>query len=210
MANSLMDLLQGQLSEGMIKQLSQQIGGADQQKTAAATSGIVTTLMGALARNAATPEGANSLSNALDRDHDGSVLDDMMDLFSGQKSVQPERQRALNGDGIINHILGDRRGNAIDMISQMSGLDSNKTGSLMTMLAPMIMGMLGQQKKQQGLDVGGLVSMLNGVRTQQQAQSNNPTMSLITRFLDADGDGSIADDVAGFGMKFLGNLFKRK
>ena len=81
MANSLMDLLQGQLSEGMIKQLSQQIGGADQQKTAAATSGIVTTLMGALARNAATPEGANSLSNALDRDHDGSVLDDMMDDF---------------------------------------------------------------------------------------------------------------------------------
>ena len=62
----LMGLLQGQLSEGMLDQLSQQIGGADQQQTAAAASGIISTLMGGLAKNASSQEGASALSNALD------------------------------------------------------------------------------------------------------------------------------------------------
>ena len=46
MSANLMDLLQGSLSEGMIDQLSQQLGGANKQQTAAAASGIVTTLIG--------------------------------------------------------------------------------------------------------------------------------------------------------------------
>lgn len=202
----LMDLLQGQLSKGMIDQLSQQIGGADRQKTAAATTGILSTLMGGLAKNAATPDGASSLANALDRDHDGSILDDVMGMLSGQ--VQPASQKALNGSGILNHILGPRQSGAVDMISNMSGLDKNKTGSLMTMLAPVIMGALAKAKQQEGLDAGGLASLLSGT-VSNRAQAD-PTMNLVTRFLDSDGDGDISDDVARLGMKFLGNLFKKR
>ena len=202
----LMDLLQGQLSEGMIDQLSNQLGGADKQQTAAAASGILSTLMGGLAKNAASNDGASSLANALDRDHDGSILDDVMGMLSGQNQAQ--NARAMNGAGILNHILGPRQGNAISMISKMSGLDQGKTGNLMMMLAPLVMGALGRTKRQQGLDVGGLASLLSGtVSNRRQA---DPTMGLITQFLDSDGDGDIKDDVAKMGMKFLGNLFKRR
>lgn len=205
-----MDLLQGQLSEGLIDQLSQQLGGADRQQTAAAASGVMSTLVTALARNASTPEGAESLSNALDRDHDGGLLDNVMSLFGNQTQVAPQQERALNGQGILNHILGDRQSSAANMISQFSGLDSNKTGSLMTMLAPMVMSMLGKQKKTQGLDVSSLVSLLSGTVSQAKTSNANPAMGMITSFLDQDGDGSITDDVANVGMKFLGNLFRRK
>ena len=51
---NLMDILQGSLSEGMIDQLSQQLGGADKKQTAVAASGIMNTLMGALAKNASS------------------------------------------------------------------------------------------------------------------------------------------------------------
>ncbi|NRB49774.1 MAG: DUF937 domain-containing protein [Saprospiraceae bacterium] len=206
----IMNLLQGQLSEGVLDQLTQQIGASDKKQTAAATAGIMNTLVGALAKNASNPEGAQSLSNALDRDHDGSVLDNVMDMFTGGGQAPQQNNRALNGAGILNHILGDRQGGAIDMISQLSGLDSGKTGNLMTMLAPMLMGALGKQKRQQGLDVGGLANLLTGTVTQQNQSAQNPTMSLVTRFLDSDGDGSIADDVASIGMKLLGGLFGRK
>lgn len=205
-----MNLLQGQLSEGVLDQLTQQIGASDKKQTAAATAGIMNTLVGALAKNASNPEGAQSLSNALDRDHDGSVLDNVMDMFTGGGQSTQQTSRAMNGAGILNHILGDRQGGAIDMISQLSGLDSGKTGNLMTMLAPMLMGALGRQKRQQGLDVGGLANLLTGTVTQQNQSAQNPTMSLVTRFLDSDGDGSIADDVASIGMKLLGGLFGRK
>lgn len=204
---NVMDLLQGQLSEGFIDQLSQQIGGADRQATATAASGIMTTLMGALAKNASTPEGANSLANALDNDHDGSVLDNLMGILGGD--TQPQNERALNGLGILNHILGDRQGNATDMISNMSGLNTSQTSSLMTVLAPVVMGFLGQQKRQQGLDVGGIASLLmNNVSSNR---GSNPLMDMATRFLDQDGDGSVVDDIlGGIGKKFLGNLFGGK
>lgn len=202
----LMDLLQGQLSEGMIDQLSNQLGGADKQQTAAAASGILSTLMGGLAKNAASPAGASSLASALDRDHDGSILDDVMGMLSGQNQAQ--NARAMNGAGILNHVLGPRQGNAVSMISKMSGLDQGKTGNLMMMLAPLVMGALGKTKRQQGLDVGDLASLLSGtVSNRKQA---DPTMGLITQFLDSDGDGDIKDDVAKMGMKFLGGLFKRR
>lgn len=206
MSANLMDLLQGSLSEGMIDQLSQQIGGADKEQTAAAASGIVSTLMGALAKNASSADGASALNNALDRDHDGSILTDIMGMLGGQ--TQASNSSMLNGAGILNHVLGNKQGGAIEMISKLSGLDSSKTGNLMTMLAPVIMGALGKTKRDQGLDVSGLASLLSGTVTSQKQQ--NPTMDLVTSFLDSDGDGSIVDDVASMGMKILGGFFGRK
>jgi len=206
MSLNLMDMLQSNMSEGLIDQLTNQIGGADKQQTAKATEGIMTTLMGALAKNASTPEGASSLFNALQKDHDGGILEDVTSLFSG--NVKPEQQRAANGAGILKHLLGGKESGAINMISQMSGLDSSKTGSLMTMLAPILMGTLGKTQRQNGLDVGGIASLLtNSVSTQR---GNNPTMDLVTRMLDADGDGSIMDDVASKGLGFLSRFLGRK
>ncbi|HRF38840.1 MAG TPA: DUF937 domain-containing protein, partial [Saprospiraceae bacterium] len=71
------------------------------------------TLVSALARNASTEQGAAALSNALDRDHDGSILSNLAGLLGGQAPAQDNR--ALNGAGILNHILGDRQSGAVDM-----------------------------------------------------------------------------------------------
>ena len=205
---NLFDLLQGHLDENVVDQLSNQIGGADRQQTATAAQSIVSTLLSGLAKNASTPEGAASLNNALERDHDGSLLDNLMGMLGGGgQQPAPEQSRALNGAGILNHILGDRQGGAIDMISQMSGLDSSKTGNLMTTLAPMVMSLLGQQKRQQGLDVAGIAGLLTN-SVGQQREAGNPLMDMATRFLDKDGDGSMMDDVAGMvGKGLLSKLF---
>lgn len=206
MATELMDLLQGQISDGMVNFFSKQIGVDDDEKTEVATAGIVSTLIGALANNASNPQGAQALNNALERDHDGSVLDDIMGMLSGNS--QPPSQKALDGSGILNHVLGDRQSGAVDMISRMSGLESNKVGNLMTMLAPVIMGALGKTKRQQGLDVSDIAALLTKTKVQQATQ--NPTMGLITQFLDQNNDGSIVDDVAKMGMKMLSGFFRKR
>lgn len=209
MEANLMNLLQGSLSDGMIEQLSQQIGGAEKEKTAAAASGIVNTLMGALAKNAESTEGAQALNHALERDHDGSILNNMVGILSGQQA-QAQDNRMLNGSGILNHVLGNKQGGAVQMISKLSGLDSDKTGSLMTMLAPLVMGALGKTKKEQGLDIAGIASLLSGTVSAERANTSNPAIDMAMKFLDSDGDGSVADDVASIGMKMLGGLFGRK
>lgn len=194
-------LLQGQLPSGLVEQLSQQIGG-DQQQTATAASGILNTLLGGLAKNASSEDGANAIANALDKDHDGSIFDNLSGLLSGQ-----QQSGAMNGAGILQHILGGKSDGAADLISQMSGLSSGQTGNLMQLLAPMLMGALGQAKQQNGLDAGGLTSLLGGLVSQQSgATASNPMLGLVSQFLDKDHDGSIMDDVAGMVMN---NLFKK-
>lgn len=205
------DLLQSQLSGNVLETLSKQIGGANPQQTQVATSGIMNILLGAMAKNAATPEGASALSKALDRDHDGSVLDDVMGMFTGQ--AKPASEKALNGEAILGHVLGNRKDSAAKTISQVSGLNTSQVGSLMVQLAPLIMGALGKAKKENNMDASDLSSMLGGIlggmKSGNQKQMD-PKMAMLTAFLDKDGDGSIVDDVAGMGMSFLGRLFGKK
>ncbi|MEM6317194.1 MAG: DUF937 domain-containing protein [Bacteroidota bacterium] len=205
MAN-LIDLLQGQLSDGLIEQLSNQIG-APKQQTRTAADSILSSLIGGLAKNAQKPGGAEAIANALERDHDGSLLDNLNDLIGGGQSPNIN-SRAANGSGILKHVLGGKQGGIMDMVSQISGLEQNKTSNLMAMLAPIVMGMLGKQKRQQGMDAGGIASILAGALGQQKQQGGMAT-SLITSLLDRDGDGSAVDDVAKIGMNIFSKFFKR-
>ncbi len=201
-------LLQGQLSEDLIEQFSQQLGGVEKEKTATAATAIVSTLTAALARNASKPEGAEALANALERDHDGSILDNIMGFIGGNQEPEPAQSKALDGMGILSHLLGDKQNTAVSMISQLSGLGGEQTNSLMSMLAPVVMGALGRQKRQQGLDVGGLVSLLSGGVSQSKSQ--NPMLNMAMSFLDSDGDGSIMDDIGGMGVNLLKGFFGKK
>lgn len=194
----------------MLDQLSQQIGGARREQTAVATKGVISSLLGGLANNVQSEQGASSLSNALDRDHDGSMLEDVMGFLSGNK--QPQNQKMTDGQGIIKHIFRDEQKQSVqNNVSRMSGLDANKISNLMGMLAPVVMGALGKTKKQAGLDAGGIASMLMnmaGGGAQSGVQQQSGAMGLLNNLLDQDGDGSAMDDVAGMGMRILGNLFK--
>jgi len=164
----LMQILQGQLSDDVLGQLSDQIG-ADKQQTATAASGIFATLLGGLANNASSEGGLASLGAALDRDHDGSILDDVVGMVGGMMQGGGGASNALNGSGILGHILGDRQEVAAQQVSQSSGLSMDQVMKLMPVLAPIVMGVLGRVKNQGGLDLGNLAGILTG--SAQNAQS---------------------------------------
>ena len=200
----LMSLLQGHLTEDVVNQLSQQTGAAPDQ-TATAAQGIFSTLLSGLAKNASTEGGATGILGALDRDHDGSILNDVMGLVTGAA----QGGGAANGAGILNHVLGGQQQNAAQMLSQTTGISQNGIMDMMIKLAPMVMGVLGQQNQQQGgLNPNALAGLLgNAVQT----QSSNPLMQMATRFLDQDGDGSAMDDIMSMvGSKLLGGMFGGK
>jgi hypothetical protein len=197
---SLLEMLGQQLGGDAIGTLSRRLD-ADERSVGSAVSGALPILMGAMARNTDKPGGAASLLGALDRDHDGSVLDDVVGFLGAASSS--------DGQGILGHVLGQRQGAVEASLSQSSGLPTAKVGQLLGMLAPLVMGMLGQQKKQHGFDAGGLAALLGGER--QKVERGAPeAASLLTGLLDADGDGSVADDVAKLGGSLLGGLFGKK
>jgi hypothetical protein len=200
----LMSLLKDQLTPEMIGQLSQQTGAAPAQ-TATAAEGIFSTLLGGLAKNAAGG-GAEAILGALSKDNHGSAMGDIMGMVMGAAGGSG----ATNGAGILGHILGGQQQGAAQVISQASGVQQSGVADMMAKLAPMVMGVLGQQHQQQqqqggGLDASSLMSMLGGA---VQTQNSNPMMQLATQFLDKDHDGSVVDDLMGMvGSRLLGGMF---
>lgn len=205
----LMQLLQGQLSDDLLGQMSNQIG-ADKQQTAVAANGVFATLLGGLANNASSEGGLASLGAALDRDHDGSILDDLMGMVGGMmQNDQQTSSSALNGSGILGHILGDRQEVAAQQISQNSGLNMSQVMKLMPILAPIVMGVLGRAKNQGGLDMGGLAGILMG--SAQNAQSGG-FGDLIGSVLGGVLGGGQQQQASGGGLlgNILGGIFGKR
>jgi hypothetical protein len=166
---NLMDILQGQISDEMLGQISEHIG-AEPQQTAQATNSVFATLLGGLANNASSESGLSALGSALDRDHDGSMLDDIFGMVGGMMQGGDQGARATNGLGILGHILGDRQETAAEQIGQSSGLSMSQVMKLMPILAPIVMSVLGKAKNSGGLDLGSLAGVLMGGAQQAQQQ----------------------------------------
>jgi hypothetical protein len=195
--SSILDTLQQHLGPDTIQQLSQSIG-ADPSATSSAVSMALPALVGALSNNAATPEGAASLDRALDA-HDGGILDNLGGLFGGGGSAA-----GGIGGAILGHILGSRRGPVESGVAKASGLDMQQVARLMTMLAPIVMGVLGRMKQQKQIDANQLPEVLGQSRAQVEAIPG------LGGLLDANHDGSIADDIMRMGSSALGGLFGEK
>ena len=201
---SIFDLLQSQMSDDVIGALTNQLG-AEKKQTSTAVDNGMAILMKALAKNSSNSSGADALGAALDRDHDGSLLNDLTGFIQGNASAN--NSKAANGAGILGHLLGGQQGGVIDALAKSSGLNSNQSSSLLVKLAPIVLGMLGKQKKSSGLSNSDLSSVLSGALGQATQKASNP--SILTSLLDRDGDGSIADEAASLGMNLLKGLFKK-
>ncbi|MBL0332491.1 MAG: DUF937 domain-containing protein [Chlorobiota bacterium] len=189
-----------QLLSGPALQLISSQLGADQGKTQSAIQGALPLIISALSKNSSTPEGANSLVNALDRDHDGSVVNDIAGFIGGVM----EGTNAANGAGILQHLLGDKQQLAQQGVAQSSGLDMGQAAQLLTTLAPIVMSYLGQNKQQAGLDANNISGFLGD--QQQQAQQSTPgILGTLSNLVDMNHDGSPIDDVLGF----IGNFMKK-
>jgi hypothetical protein len=152
-------------------------------------------ILAALARNAAQPEGAKELHEAVNTDHDGSIFDNL-----GGYLGNPQ---AANGAGILGHVFGEQQGTIQNNLAQAAGLDPNAAGSILETVAPLVMGAVGQTQQQNNLDPDGLSQYLDSQRQQTEAAAPD-VMGALNSMLDSNRDGSVTDDVG----RLLGNFFK--
>lgn len=208
--SGLASLLNSDLGRQIIGGISNQTG-TSENSTANVLSMALPLLAGAMKKNVSTPQGAQGLLGAINSKHDGSVLDNLSGFFGGGVD-----QSAINdGAGILGHLLGGKQSTVENALSSKSGLDAGTVSQILKIAAPLILGYLGKETKQNSIsDQGGLNTLL-GSMLGGQPQENQ---SLITSLIDSDGDGSVLDDVAGMvlgGNKkkgglggLLGGLFK--
>jgi OmpA-OmpF porin, OOP family len=158
---NLLDVLKNQLTGGDTLGAISGLLGESEAATKSGLGAILPTVLGSVINKGSTTEGAGNLLNMLKTGgHDGSVLDNFGSILGGGGSGV---SNLLNsGGGIISSLLGDKVGGIVNLISSMSGLKSGSATSLMSMAAPMVMGLIGKQTASQGLNASGLMSMLAG------------------------------------------------
>lgn len=141
---------------------------------------------------------AEALNNALDKDHDGSILNNPTSAV----------EREAEGNSILDHIFGGEKATVENQLSQNTGISMDKIGPILAMLAPIIMGYIGQQKQANGVNAGGLGDLLGGIlggAQQQTQQSNDPLSSILGSVLggatqqSGGGLGDLLGSVLGGG-----------
>lgn len=215
--STILEMLNSDLGQKIIKGASSQTN-APQDKTSKVISMAMPLLLVAMKKNASESSGAKSLLNALQTKHDGSIINNIDSYFQGGVN-----QEDLNdGEGILNHVLGSKKAQMENALSQKSGLDSNSVAQILKVAAPIVIGMLGKEAKNSNVtnenSLTDILGNLIGGKSQQE-------QSLFHSLLDQDGDGSVIDDIAGMLLSgndssnskkkssglggLLGGLFKR-
>jgi len=211
MNGSLMDDLLGQLQGEPMGQIAAQLG-TDTGTAGQAVGAALPMLLGALGRNAGPPGGADALMGALQRDHAGQGAVDLGgllgafagsgatgggaaggglgDLLGGLLGGGAPASRQMDAGGILGHVFGGAQPHAEAGLGQATGLSGSQAGSLLKMLAPMVMAALAGRVSSGGLDAGGLGSLLGQERERVQ-QQGGPGAGLLGAVLDQDGNGKV-------------------
>ena len=183
-----------QLAGGASRAIAQRLG-ISEATANTAVQVAVPLILAALARNASQPQRAESLHQAINNDHDGSIFDNLMGHVQNPQSA--------NGAGILGHVFGSQQPAIENSLAQATGMDQGSAGGLLETLAPLVMGAVGQAQQSEGLDASGLSNLLNV--QQEQAQTNSPdAMSVLSSMLDQNKDGSSMDDL----QRMAANFFK--
>ncbi len=182
--NLLETILQAQ-NGGAVSQLANQFG-LDQGQTNSALAQLIPALASGMKNNVRQQNGLDSLVSALNAGNHSRYLDDVSQL--GQQST------VTDGNAILGHLLGSKQVSreVASRASQNTGIDSGILKKMLPIVATMVMGGMSKQSGAGGL----LGSLLGG----NQSRQSSGIESMLSSFLDQDGDGSIADDLLS---KFL-------
>jgi hypothetical protein len=153
---NLVDLVKNQLAGGVLAKLPDLLG-TNQTTANTAVSAAVPALLAVLGGTATSRDGARNLQSTLDGFNAG-VLDNIPQALSGNGKplldMGTNLLGSLFGSGTVSSLGG--------IISRFAGLESGKGVSLLSLLTPIVLGIL--KNRTQGQGVEGLVSLLQGQR----------------------------------------------
>jgi hypothetical protein len=169
-----------------VEQLARNFGVSGEDATRA-IAGMLPGLSSGMQSNISSPEGLESLGRALHQGRHQQYLE-RPETLGDQSTIQ-------DGNNILGHILGskDASRQLAGEASARTGLDSGTLKKMLPAIAAMLMGGLSKQQA----SAGGLGQAPAG------AADSSALGSMLTSFLDADKDGSIADDLLGMARKLF-------
>src|SRR5215831_7048980 len=194
MAINLFSLVMQFLTPDMIGRIATALG-VDRNIAQAAVSAVVPALLAGFSKTATQPGGAQKLVDAA-RQQTGTLGNFANMLGTGGQSSLIE-----NGSQMLSALLGGQGQNSLaQAVAKFAGLNQGSVNSLLGMLAPVVMGTIGQQRQQgRALDASGITNLLSSQKDNIAAALPAGLSDLLggTGLLDALGDAAQSARAAG-------------
>lgn len=130
--------------------------GINQSFAQKAITAALPTILAAIVGKVSKPGGADALFSEIGK-QDPGILGNLGNLIGGPQQASIAQQ----GMGSLGSLLGgSTAGGLASAIGKYAGIDDNASKGLLGMLAPVVLGGLGQTAKQSNLGASGLASML--------------------------------------------------
>jgi hypothetical protein len=184
MATNLVSLIMQFLTPDMIGRIASALG-LDRNNTQTAIGAAVPGLLAGFCGVAVQPGGAQKIVDAAKQQI--GTLGNFASMIggAGQSSLVEK------GSQIISSLLGGRDQTALaGAVDKYAGLDQGASGSLLGMLAPIVMGTIGQQQGTRSLDAGAITSLLS-------SQKDNIAAALPSGFANMLAGTGLLDSVGG-------------
>jgi hypothetical protein len=181
--SGLLDSILAAGNGNVVDQLAQQFG-TNPGQTRDALSQLTRVLGGSLARQTSTDAGLGGLFGALDSGNHARYLDALSAL-----SHPAARE---DGNAILGHVLGskDTSREVAAKVGANTGLDPAIIRQMLPLAATLMMGFLSKQRS-------------SGALRPPAASATAASASPLAAMLDANRDGSIADDLMNLAGRFL-------
>jgi hypothetical protein len=132
----------------------------DRASTQKTVDAAVPAILSALANLAATPTGARQLSSVI-AEQPQNTLANFADLIGGSTRIVD------SGKTLISSLLGGTTVNAlVSGISKFAGVSEGSSRSVLGMLMPMVLGILGSKQREEALSSGDLAKILASQRNE--------------------------------------------
>jgi len=147
---NLVDLVTSQLTGDVLGKLGGLVG-TNETQTRAATTAAVPALLSAFSKLASTNSGAGQLANAMGG-LDLKTLGNLAGLLGGGQAS------SLGGIGgnLLSSLMGNNLGGLVNVLASFLGMQPGIAKTLLTYLAPVVLGTIANQFKGAKADVSGL------------------------------------------------------
>ncbi len=216
---NLLEMIMQTQGGGAAQQAGNQLG-LNQNQTQSAIAALLPAISSALKKNTQSPQGLAGLLGALQKGNHQQYIE--------QPEMMGRPETITDGNAILGHLFGSKEVSraVAGRAAEKTGIGADVLKKLLPMVATMAMGSLsqqtrqpsmqqqlaslainkmmggGQQQQQSGL--GGLLGgLLGGGQAKQQRvaeQQRQQGMGILGKMLDADGDGSMMDDILNMAM----------
>lgn len=156
---SLLTSVKDYLTPDIMQKISSVVGESP-ANTRNVMEGIVPTLLSKMADLAGSSDGASQLMNMINQQgSDGNILNNLSGKLSGGAATESLMN---SGRDIVKGLFGGKLNSVIDIIAGSVGIKNNSIASLLSIAAPLVLGVLGKEKSARGLSTAGLAGLLTG------------------------------------------------